>query len=225
MLKAIIFDMDGLMVDTEPLSRQAWDSVLGRFGYALTDEVYLKMIGRRSDESSQIAWSAYKLPITAEELLGRKTAVFQTRLEQGIPVMSGLMPLQAEVARRQIPWAVATSSPYHHAETILSQLGLADACHAIAAGNEVVHGKPAPDIYLLAAQRLGVASEECLALEDSIPGSQAAVAAGMVTVAVPNSDTQSNAFAHTHYVLPSLHAILSQLDELLTHREQDSDTR
>lgn len=209
------------MVDTEPLSRQAWDAVLGPFGYALADEVYWQMIGRRSDESSQIAWAAYDLPITAEELLARKSAVFQTTLEQGIPIMPGLMPLLAEIARRQIPWAMATSSPYHQAETVLAQLGLADACRAITAGNEVSHGKPAPDIYLLAAQRLGIAPEDCLALEDSVPGSQAAAAAGMITVAVPNGDTQINAFPHAHYILPSLHAVLTYLDELLTHREQE----
>lgn len=135
--------------------------------------------------------------------------------------MPGLMPLHAEITRRQIPWAVATSSPYHQAETVLTQLGLIDACCAIAAGNEVSQGKPAPDIYLLAAQRLGIAPENCLALEDSVPGSQAAAAAGMITVAVPNGDTQINDFPHAHYILPSLHAVLTYLDELLTHREQE----
>ena len=216
MLKAIIFDMDGLMVDTEPLSRQAWDAVLDTFGYALSNEVYWQMIGRRSDESVQIAWSAYDLPLTAEELLRQKTALFEARLAQGIPLMPGLMPLQAEIARRQIPWAVATSSPRHHAEIILAQLALADSCRAIAGGDEVRQGKPAPDIYLLAAERLGIAPAHCLALEDSVPGSQAAVAAGMVTVAVPGGDRAAAEFAHAHYILPSLHEVLDHLDELLT---------
>ena len=200
MLKAIIFDMDGLMVDTEPLSRQAWDSVLNTFGYTLSDEVYLQMIGRRSRESVQIAWNAYPLPISAEELLARKTAVFETHLLQNTPIMPGLMELHAEIAKRQIPWAVATSSPRHHAETILTQLELTNSCHAIAAGDEVVYSKPAPDIYFLAAQRLGIAPENCLALEDSVPGSQAAVAAGMTTIAIPNGDTRASRFPHIHHV-------------------------
>jgi HAD superfamily hydrolase (TIGR01509 family) len=216
MLKAIIFDMDGLMVDTEPLSRQAWDAVLDLFGYALSDEVYFQMIGRRSDESAHMAWKAYDLPISAEELLARKTAVFETKLAQGIPIMPGLIELQAEIGRRQIPWAVATSSPRHHAEIILAQLELTAVCHALASGNEVANGKPAPDIYLLAAQRLGIAPEDCLALEDSIPGSQAAVTAGMVTVAVPNGRAHADAFSHAHDSLPSLHEVLAHLDELLT---------
>ena len=216
MLKAIIFDMDGLMVDTEPLSRQAWDAVLDPFGYALSDEVYWQMIGRRSEESAQIAWSAYELPVTAEELLERKTAVFEARLAQGIPLMPGLKSLHAEIAQRQIPWAVATSSPRYYAETILAQLALADSCQAIAGGDEVRHGKPAPDIYLLAAERLGIAPADCLALEDSVPGSQAAVAAGMVTVAVPDGDRATADYPHVRYVFPSLHEVLARLDELLS---------
>lgn len=218
MLKAIIFDMDGLMVDTEPLARQAWDTVLSTFGHRLTDEIYLQMIGRRSRESVQIAWNAYQPPISAEELLARKTAVFETHLAQGIPIMPGLLELHTEIARRHLPWAVATSSPRHHAQTILTQLGLIHTCRAIAAGDEVQHGKPAPDIYLLAAQRLGIAPQDCLALEDSVPGSQAAVAAGMTTIAIPNGDTQASRFPHVHHILPSLHDVLAQLDQLLCSR-------
>jgi beta-phosphoglucomutase-like phosphatase (HAD superfamily) len=126
------------------------------------------------------------------------------------------MPLQAEIARRQIPWAVATSSPRHHAEIILTQLALADSCRAIAGGDEVRQGKPAPDIYLLAAERLGIAPAHCLALEDSLPGSQAAVAAGMVTVAVPGGDRAAAEFAHADFIFPSLHQVLAHLDELMS---------
>ncbi len=204
------------MVDTEPLARQAWDNVLSSFGHSLSDKVYQQMIGRRSDESSHIVWQTYSLPISANELLARKTAVFETFLTQGAPIMPGLMELQAEITRRQIPWAVATSSPRHHAQTILAQLQLAQACHAIAAGDEVSQGKPAPDIYLLAAHRLDISPHACLALEDSIPGSQAAVAAGMLTIAIPNSSDQINQFPHVHHILPSLHELLSRLDEFLT---------
>ena len=203
------------MVDTEPLSRQAWDTILNTFGYSLSDEVYSQMIGRRSQESSVIAWNAYPLPISPEELLARKTAVYNKRLAQRVPIMPGLLELHTEIARRQIPWAVATSSPRHHAHTILNQLQLTP--HAIAAGDETTHGKPAPDIYLLAAQRLGIPPQDCLALEDSVTGSQAAVAAGLTTIAIPNN-TPASHFLHVHHILPSLHEVLNQLDNLLRSR-------
>jgi HAD superfamily hydrolase (TIGR01509 family) len=129
--------------------------------------------------------------------------------------MAGLMALQTEIGKRGLPWAVATSSPRHHAQIILEQLGLADACHAIAAGDEVSHGKPAPDIYLLAAERLNTPPQRCLALEDSAPGSQSAIAAGMKVVAIPNPQADKADFAAVHRIFDSLHEVASNLDQLL----------
>ncbi|VAW34958.1 hydrolase, haloacid dehalogenase-like family [hydrothermal vent metagenome] len=130
----------------------------------------------------------------------------------GVPTMSGLYTLHAEIGRRQIPWAVATSSPRAHAVEILQQLGLLQQCRAIAGGDEVVDGKPAPDLYLLAAERLGIAPQSCLALEDSGPGSQAAVAAGMTAIAIPNAQTKTADFSHVHYQYDSLREVLANLD-------------
>jgi HAD superfamily hydrolase (TIGR01509 family) len=210
MFDAVIFDMDGLMVDTEPLSRRAWDEALRPFNLTLDDTTYQRMIGRRGDESVQIVLQTYDLPLTADALYRQKSAHYQQIRAQGVPVMAGLWPLLEAITMRQLPWAVATSSPRAHAEEILAQLNLSDQCRAIAAGDEVVRGKPAPDIYLLAAQRLGIAPERCLALEDSLPGSQAAVAAGMVTVVIPNGRFPAD-FPHAHHVLPSLHEVIPLL--------------
>lgn len=214
-LTAIIFDMDGLMVDTEPLSRRAWAQVIGPFGATLTDEVYGRMIGRRTTEAAQILLEAAAVPLTPEELVGRRTAVFDQILAQGVPVMPGLPELHAAIARRGLPWAVATSSPHRHAQQILAQLGLLASCGAIAGGDEVAHGKPAPDIYLLAAERLGVPPAHCLALEDSAPGCQAAAAAGMRVVAVPNGATETAVFPCAHQVVSSLHQVITMLDDQL----------
>lgn len=214
-LTAIIFDMDGLMVDTEPLSRRAWAEVIVTFGAVLTDDVYGRMIGRRSVEAAQILLDASAIPLTAKELVGQKTAVFNQILAQGVPVMPGLMELHIEIARRGLPWAVATSSPRHHAQLILMQLGLLGACGAIASGDEVAHGKPAPDVYLLAAERLGIVSQQCLALEDSAPGCQSAAAAGMTVVAVPNGATETAVFPCANHIFPSLTDVARSLDSLL----------
>jgi pseudouridine-5'-monophosphatase len=214
-LTAIIFDMDGLMVDTEPLSRRAWEQVIGPFGGVLTDEVYGRMIGRRSPEAAQILLDAVHIPLTAEELVGQKTAVFNQILAQGVPIMPGLMELHDEIARRDLPWAVATSSPRHHAELILTQLGLLERCGTIAGGNEVTHGKPAPDVYLLAAERLGIAPQQCLALEDSAPGCQSAAAAGMTVVAVPNGGMETAVFSCADHIFPNLNRVAQLLDSLL----------
>jgi beta-phosphoglucomutase-like phosphatase (HAD superfamily) len=89
----------------------------------------------------------------------------------------------------------------------LAQLGLTDNCQAVAAGNEVPQGKPAPDIYLLAASRLNISPDHCLALEDSVPGGRAAVSAGMTLAAVPNGHTTPNDFPFAHHIFPSLNEV------------------
>jgi HAD superfamily hydrolase (TIGR01509 family) len=218
-LTAIIFDMDGLMVDTEPLSRRAWEQVIAPFDAVLTDEVYGRMIGRRTMEAGHILLAATDIPLSAEELVGRKTAVFEQILAQGVPIMPGLMELHAESARRGLPWAVATSSPRHHARQILTQLGLLERCGAIAGGDEVAHGKPAPDIYLLAAERLGVSPTQCLALEDSAPGCQSAAAAKMTVVAVSTSLTPGD-FPCANHIFPTLIEVARSLDDLLKNNLQ-----
>lgn len=213
--QAIIFDMDGLMVDSEPLARRAWDQVLQAHGFRMTDDVYRQMIGRRTDQAGQILLENYPLPLSLDELVNQKSAIFNGIRAQGIPAMPGLMALQAVIKEHGIPWAVATSSPREHAKIILAQLGLTEECRAIAAGSEVAHGKPAPDIYLLAAERLGIDPTVCLALEDSEPGCQAASAAGMTVIAIPNGETKTAVFSCATIRYSSLNQVVAHLNTLL----------
>lgn len=192
------------MVDTEPLSHQAWAQIMRPFGLTISDDMHTQMTGWRLDVSAQFVCDTFGLTVEVEELMRRKKAAMAAIVSDGVPVMPGLMALHDEIARRRIRWGVATSSPRPHAIAVLTQLGLLDACVAIAAGDEVVHGKPAPDIYLLAAERMGVQPAECLALEDSVPGCQAAAAAGMSVAAIPNGVTKTAVFPCATYKLDSL---------------------
>ncbi len=211
-LTAIIFDMDGLMVDTEPLSQEIWAQIVSRYGVTLEESVYARMVGLRSSESVHIIKQAYSLPLPAEELAAMKNSIWEIRWREGVPAMPGLHKLHDEISRRQIPWAVATSSPRYYAEQVLKQLGLEPTGGAIAGGNEVAHAKPAPDIYLLAARRLGVDPATCLALEDSVPGARAALAAGMTLAAVPSGTTSRADFDFAPYLFDSLADVAGQLD-------------
>lgn len=211
-LKAIVFDMDGLMVDSEPLSQQAWDEYLRPYGHQLTEEIVSQIIGLRADVSTPTIKALFSLPEPVPVIIEKRAAIYSQIRANGVPIMPGLLELHAEIARRQIPWAVATSSPRAHAEEILHQLGLQDRCRAIAAGNEVTHGKPHPEIYQLAAARLGILPQHCLALEDSGPGSLAAAAAGMTVIAIPNTQTQTADFSHVHHRYSSLHDVRANLD-------------
>lgn len=211
-LKAIVFDMDGLMVDSEPLSQQAWDVYLRPYGHRLTEEIVSRIIGLRADVSTPTIKALFNLPEEVPTIISKRAAIYSQIRANGVPVMPGLHELHAEIARRHIPWAVATSSPHSHAEEILHQLGLHDRCRAIAAGNEVTHGKPHPEIYQLAAARLGIQPEHCLALEDSGPGSLAAARAGMMVIAIPNAQTKTADFSHVHHRYSSLHDVLANLN-------------
>ena len=213
---AIVLDIDGLMVDTEPISRRAWDKVLAQFGYELNDDLHTRMIGYRFDESVQMVIDAYELSLSMDEIKQMKNVEYAKILALGAPVMPGLYDLIAAIKQRELPWAVATSSSYTHAQEILRQLGLEDSCQAIAGGDEVPRGKPAPDIYLLAAKRLGLPSRHCMALEDSAPGCRSALAAGMMTLALPNGDTKKADFPEVYHIFKSLNDVAQDLDRLLS---------
>lgn len=210
-----IFDMDGLMVNTEPISYGVWQRLLADYDCTLSEEVHSHMIGRRLVESAQMVLDTYPLPLTLAQLMAERNARYDQALAQGVPEMPGLRELLAALAQRHIPWGVATSSPRAHALAVLAQLQLTAVCQAIAAGDEVAQGKPAPDLYLLAAQRLGTPPTRCIALEDSAPGCRAAAAAGLYSIAIPHSQTAGASFTCARAVLPSLHHVADNLDALL----------
>ena len=214
-IQEVVFDLDGVMVDTESASRQAWDIVLRDFDTSLDEETCLRILGRRSDESAEIIKETLSLSIDASVLLKLKTKTLNTILAQGVLVMPGLMALVEKLSHCEVAWAVATASPRKHAESILLQIGLLEDCSALVGGDEVLKSKPDPDIYLLAAERVGAAPQKCLAIEDSVPGCRAAVDAGMVTVAVPNAQIERSDFHFADYICSSLYGVADQLDKLI----------
>lgn len=214
-IQTVVFDMDGLLVDSEPLARRSWEKVIQPYGRVLDEETYGRMIGLRLEESSRLLQSRLEIPVEAEALARQKEAVLAQLGTEGIPPMPGLDRLMKALDERQIPWAVATSNRRAFAVQVLKQLDLWGACRSLTTGEEVQNGKPAPDIYLLAAERMGVAPHFCLALEDSVPGARAAKSAGMVTLAVPGPHEQPSAFGFADYIYDTLDGVAQDLDQLL----------
>lgn len=208
-IRALVLDLDGTMVDSEPLSRHAWGIFLQQHGLVLDEAVYARMVGRRADESARLLQSHFGLALSVGEIIAGKNAVWSHIWQQGLPPMPGLDALIAGISARELPWAVATSSPGHYARQVLSRLRLRP--WAIVGGDEVAHGKPAPDVYLTAITRLGVAAADCLAVEDSGPGCVAALNAGMTVAAIPNPLTPVASLPPVHYVCESLAGILPLL--------------
>ena len=214
---AVIFDLDGVIVDTEPVSRKAWNIILSELNENMTDEIFYSIIGRRSADSAEIIKQALGLSLPSAVLLDRKTRVLKKLLSVHIPVTPGLEKLVAKLSDIGLPWAVATSSPRDYAEHILKQIDLWNKCTVLTTGDEVKKNKPEPDIYYLTARRLGIDPQQCLALEDSLPGCRAAATAGMVTIAVPGTHAKKGDFGFVDHLFMSLDEVAANLQSLIRH--------
>lgn len=214
-VEAVIFDLDGLMVDSEPLAKQAWRTLLARYGHTLDQEIINAMFGLRWTDSSLLVKERFGLPLLASQIAAEEKRIFMALLDGNLCPMPGLLDLLRAIDAHGLPRAVATSSGRDCALIALRTVGVADGFSAIVTGDDVVHGKPAPDIYLAAAAELGRHPASCLALEDSPHGVSAAKAAGMRCVAVPNELTAELDLRVADWIFPSLMAVTDQLENLL----------
>jgi HAD superfamily hydrolase (TIGR01509 family) len=207
MLKALIFDFDGLIVDTEWPEYQAWQEVCQLYDVALTMEAWAPCIGT-SSTVSQFSPYTYLVEHTrrAPEQAEVLAQVHQRHAEllPLQPVLPGVEALLQEAKQRGMGLAVASSSPRHWVAGNLSRLGLLDYFHHLTCGDEVTHVKPSPELYLRALSKLQLQADQAIALEDSLNGMLAARAAGLFCVVVPNRLTQLLPFGEVDLRLASL---------------------
>ncbi len=184
-LRAVIFDLDGLLVDSESLYREAFGEAAAAFGLGVDAAFYERLVGRRTGEVRGILRETFGENFPLEAFVERWIGGFRERVKpSGAPPKPGARELLQWLDSRGIAAAVATSTPRDDA--ILTLGGLAGRFRAIVAGDEIERGKPEPDSYLEAARRLGVGPADCLALEDSAAGVEAAHRAGMRVILVPD---------------------------------------
>jgi len=184
---AIIFDMDGLMLDTEALAREAWFETMRKFGVALTDDVYLRVLGTTGAHTRQIFVEAYGVDIPIDEMYAHKQAYIDRALTLGrIRTKPGLIDLLDWLDEHGLKKAVGSSTARYLVTLKLSVVGLLDRFSVIVCGDEVERGKPAPDIFLRCATLLYTLPEACIVLEDSDNGVRAATTAGMRCIMVPD---------------------------------------
>lgn len=216
-LQAIIFDMDGLMLDTERLAQEAWQQAGRELGYALPDEIYRLAIGRTAQATEEIFRGHFGIDSPFEAIYERKQHYYHEAIEQGHVVRkAGLLELLNTLDERDFPKAVATSTARPLALQKLRATQLLPHFPHIVCGNEVPNGKPAPDIFLAAASKLAIPPAQCVVLEDSPAGIRAAHSAGMIPILIPDLVDPPEEIRQLAYkVADSLHEVHTWLRETI----------
>jgi HAD superfamily hydrolase (TIGR01509 family) len=207
-IDGVVFDLDGLLIETEELWDEVREALVRERGGRWTDRAQRDMMGMSSTEWSRYLHDELGLPEPPDELNRLVVERMAERYREQLPLLPGAVEAVERLAARW-PLAVASSSNRPLIDLVLELSGLAPHFRATVSSEEVARGKPAPDVYLEAARRLGTAPERTAAVEDSQAGIGSARAAGMRVVAIPN-----RSFPPSDEVLASADVVLGSLDEL-----------
>lgn len=197
-LKAAIFDMDGVIIDSEPIHYQVNQEIYKELGIEIDDQEYNTFIGLSNTDNWTILKEKYNLQDSIEELVARQNNKNIGHLENSNQqAIAGIKHLLEELEREDIKIALASSSSYKYIKAVLSKFGISDYFSIKVSGEDMDRGKPHPDIFLETARRLGVDAQDCMVIEDSKNGVKAAKGAGMKCIGFinPNSGNQDLSLA------------------------------
>lgn len=216
MINGIVFDMDGIMFDTERLSTDGWLDTAKKLNIDLPIEFIDSFKGTAASFSEKLFKQRFGKDFDYEYARKLRTEYMESVIEEsGVPVKAGLMELLDYLKPRQIPAAIATSTRRELAEKYLTMTGIYDYFDAIIYGDTVENSKPAPDIFLKAIQMLGKKAEECIVLEDSPNGIQAGYSAGIRVVHIPDQ------IMITDEMKKNVYKICNNLNEVIQVIEYD----
>ncbi len=209
-IKGVIFDMDGLMIDSESVTFINHKKIIADMGYDLTFDVFKKTIGCRSLETGEFYKSIYSQDLDCEKLRLESKKLYREYLEKnGVPVKKGLFELLEYLKSKKIKCAVATSTRTQSASYALEKAGITPYMDVFVFGDMVENGKPAPDIFLKACAMIGEKPEDCLGIEDSYNGVRAIYSAKMMAAMVPDILQPTDEMKEKTYV------IVDSLDKLI----------
>lgn len=190
-VKAVVFDMDGLMLDTERVIQYTWDVTGEKLGYENFGENILNTLGISRVQRNAYFMEKYGADFPLQKFLDGYHQVYEkVEQTQGIPKKKGLVELLHVLKEKKIPMAVATSTHQEHSVPELKKQGVLDYFQVVVTGDMVTKGKPDPEIYRTACEKLGVRPQEALALEDSYNGIRSAYRAGMKVIMIPDLLTE-----------------------------------
>jgi HAD superfamily hydrolase (TIGR01509 family) len=202
--RAVVFDLDGVLWDGEPLYHEAFNVILEPYGHRVTEDDYNHIIGLSVEGAWDWVRRRFDLDIPPADFLRAYNEAVLRLLQRPVEPLPGVLALIGELRHRAVPIAVASTSLRAWVDATLHGLDLEGAFNAVVSASEVANGKPAPDLFLAAAARLGVPPERCLAVEDTGPGIAAAKAAGMFAVQLRAASTALPPLPDADLVLDTL---------------------
>lgn len=182
-IQAVIWDLDGVIIDSADEHRRAWQRLAREDGITFTDADFWATFGKRNDDIIPAFWGSIS-PQRLQALAGRKEQYFREYIREAAAPLPGSMELMHGLHEAGFPQALASSTPIENIQLIKVLLNLDHYLSALVTGESVAHGKPAPDIFLQAASELDMPPSVCLVIEDAVAGVQAALAAGMRCISV-----------------------------------------
>ena len=218
-LKAVLFDMDGVIIDSEPLWSKAEQELLARRNIRYSPQLKAVMMGRDSSEAVGFLIHHYDLKESVSDVVEERNQLIAGLFREFLRPMPHALQLVRSVNAAEIKTGLASSSPKELVDLALSRLNITGLFNFILSGDQVARGKPAPDIYLTAARELGVSCENCLVIEDAPHGVAAAKAAGMCCLAVSTSVSEPELAAADRVVRGFAEVDLQLLNELMRCRQ------
>ncbi|MBN2039727.1 MAG: HAD family phosphatase [Spirochaetes bacterium] len=187
-IKAVIFDMDGLMFDTEKLAEKCWESAGAKFGYNIERKIYKQITGLNIKKAKEIFLDHFGKDFPFDEIRAERIKTANETIKaEGVPLKNGLFELLKYLKNKKLETGLATSTEQSRAELLLDLSDAKKYFNAITYGDSVINGKPDPEIFLTTAEKLNVNPENCIVLEDSRHGIEAAFNAGMLPFMVPDT--------------------------------------
>lgn len=213
--KAVIWDMDGVIADTAPYHFAAWRYVFRKRGVNFTEADFKRRFGQRNDTIISAALGGNATPGVIGEIADEKEAEYCRRVRRNVKPLPGVLKLIEALKSSGFSLALASSAPAENIRLVTGELGVDSCFHAVVSGREVAEGKPSPQVFLLAAGKLGVSPECCLVIEDAVAGVAAAERAGMKCLAVTNTHPGAK-LAEADLVVDTLEKVsVSDIDKLI----------
>ncbi|MFB0559147.1 MAG: HAD family hydrolase [Dehalococcoidales bacterium] len=217
---AVIWDMDGVIADTAPYHMKAWQEVFQKRGVNFTREDFRHNFGQRNDTIIRNTMGKEVPREEIDTIAREKEAGFRQKIGQNVKPLPGAIKLIESLAEQGVKLALASSAPMENIQLVISGLGISGYFQTIITGRDVTEGKPSPQSFLLAAQRLGIEPRNCIVIEDAIAGVSAAKKAGMRCLAITNTHPRTS-LREADLIVDTLEEVgVNDLERLLSHSKK-----